>query len=126
MAGPKDARFGRGPLHRSTDLLILGYILMVVAVVGTLSSTVYLGLVLAGVAKFRADSRKLLFPPAANDNLPTVSMIKPVDGLEPQLRENIESFFRQDYPRFESFFGADSEDRAALEGVREGSARYPT
>src|SRR5258708_37861480 len=98
---------------------------MAVAVVGTLSSTVYLGLVLAVVAKFRADSRKLLFRLAANDSLPAAWMIKPVHGLEPQLRENIESFFRQDYPRFEILFGADSEDDAALEVVREVSARYP-
>src|SRR5580704_17236199 len=97
---------------------------MAVAIVGTLSSTVFLGFVLAGVAKFRAESRKLLLPPAADADLPAVSMIKPVHGLEPQLRENIESFFRQEYPRFEILFGADSEDDGALEVVREVSARY--
>jgi ceramide glucosyltransferase len=52
-------------------------------------------------------------------------MIKPVHGLEPQLRENIESFFRQDYPQFEILFGADTADDAALPVVREISARYP-
>jgi len=106
-------------------LLIVGYILLGVALVGTLSSTVYLGLVLAGVAKFRADSRKMLNPPAADASLPAVSVIKPVHGLEPQLRENIESFFRQDYPSYEILFGADRDDDAALEIVREVSARYP-
>ena len=104
---------------------ITGYILLAAALVGTLSSTVYLGLVLAGVAKFRSDSRKLLNPPAADANLPPVSVIKPVHGLEPQLRENIESFFRQDYPHYEILFGADTADDAALEIVREVSARYP-
>ena len=106
-------------------LEIVGYILMAVAIVGTLSSTVYLGLVLAAVAKFRAESRKLLLPPAADASLPAVSMIKPVHGLEPQLRENIESFFRQEYPRFEILFGADSEDDLALQIIREVGARYP-
>jgi ceramide glucosyltransferase len=48
-----------------------------------------------------------------------------VHGLEPQLRENIESFFRQDYPQYEILFGADTEDDPALEIVREVSARYP-
>jgi len=105
-------------------LQITGYILLAAALVGTLSSTVYLGLVLAGVAKFRSDSRKLLNPPAADANLPPVSVIKPVHGLEPQLRENIESFFRQDYPHYEILFGADTADDAALEIVREVSARY--
>src|SRR5258708_26882737 len=98
---------------------------MAVALVGTVSSAVYWGLVLAVVAKFRADSRKLLLSPTPDASLPAVSMIKPVHGLEPQLRENIESFFRQDYPRFEILFGADSEDDAALEVVREVSGRYP-
>ena len=96
-----------------------------VALIGTLSSTVYLGLVLAAVVKFRAASRKLLHPPVADASLPFVSMIKPVHGIEPQLRENIESFFRQDYPQFEILFGADSADDAALEIVREVSTRYP-
>jgi ceramide glucosyltransferase len=106
-------------------LEIVGYILLAVAVLGTLSSTAYLGLVLAAVRKFRGESRKLLLPPVADADLPAVSMIKPVHGLEPQLRENIESFFRQDYPRFEILFGADSVDDAALEIVREVSERYP-
>jgi len=96
-----------------------------VALVGTLSSTVFLGLVLAGVAKFRRDAKSLLWPAAQDSELPTVTVIKPVHGLEPQLRENIESFFRQNYPRFEMLFGADTEDDAALAVVREVSARYP-
>jgi len=98
---------------------------MAVAAIGTLSSTVYLGLVLAAVAKFRTESRKLLYPPVADASLPAVSMIKPVHGLEPQLRENVESFFRQDYPKFEILFGADTAEDAALEIVHEVSARYP-
>ena len=104
---------------------LVGYILLAVAAIGTLSSTVYLGLVLAAVAKFRKESQKLLYPPVADASLPAVSMIKPVHGLEPQLRENIESFFRQDYPKFEILFGADTDEDAALEIVREVGARYP-
>lgn len=104
---------------------MLYYILLAVALIGTLSSTVYLGLVLVAVGKFRVDSRKLLQPRVTDPDLPAVSMIKPVHGLEPQLRENLESFFRQDYPRFEILFGADSEDDAALGIVREVSARFP-
>jgi len=106
-------------------LQIAGYILLGVALLGTLSSTVYLGLVLAAVAKFRRDSKKLLTPPAADADLPAVSVIKPVHGLEPQLRENLESVFRQDYPRYEILFGADTADDPALTVVREVSARFP-
>jgi ceramide glucosyltransferase len=106
-------------------LHLIGYILLTVALIGTLSSTVYLGLVLAAVVKFRRDSAVLLNPPVPDASLPAVSVIKPVHGLEPQLRENIESFFRQDYPRYEILFGADTADDAALAIVQEVSARYP-
>jgi ceramide glucosyltransferase len=106
-------------------LEILGYILLAVAVIGTLSSTVYLGLVLAGIAKFRSDSKRLLDPPINDADLPAVTVTKPVHGPEPQLRENIESFFRQDYPQFEILFGADTADDAALAVVNEVRARYP-
>jgi ceramide glucosyltransferase len=107
------------------SLAILGYILLAVAAVGTLSSMVYLGLVVVAVAKFRRDSNDLLNPPLPDASLPSVSVIKPVHGLEPQLRENIESFFRQDYPHYEILFGADTDDDAALEIVRDLSGRYP-
>jgi ceramide glucosyltransferase len=106
-------------------LSVVSYLICAVALIGTLSSTVYLGLILVAVLKFRADSRKLHSLPVADAKLSPVSMIKPVHGLEPQLRENIESFFRQDYPQFEILFGADTADDAALPVVREISARYP-
>ena len=106
-------------------LSLISYLIWAVALIGTLSSTVYLGLILVAVLKFRADSRKLHSLPVADAKLSPVSMIKPVHGLEPQLRENIESFFRQDYPQFEILFGADTADDAALPVVREISARYP-
>ena len=103
----------------------VGYIFLAIALIGTLSSTVYLGLVLMGVSKFLRDSRRRLHPHPNDAELPNVTVIKPVHGLEPQLRVNIESFFRQDYPRFEIFFGADTEDDPALAVVREVSASYP-
>ena len=106
-------------------LSLISYALLALGLIGTLTSTIYLGLVLAGVLKFRLDSRKLRSTPVADADLPPVSMIKPVHGLEAQLRENLESFFAQDYPQFEILFGADTADDAALAVVREVSARYP-
>jgi ceramide glucosyltransferase len=96
-----------------------------VAVVGTLSSAVFLGLALLGVVRFRADARKQLrsVPDAAH--LPPVSILKPVHGLEARLKENIESFFRQDYPDYEILFAADDADDPVLEVVREVCGRYP-
>ncbi|MGA7513919.1 MAG: glycosyltransferase, partial [Candidatus Sulfotelmatobacter sp.] len=56
---------------------------------------------------------------------PPVSVLKPVHGLEARLKENIESFFRQDYPDYEILFAADEANDAALDIVREVCARYP-
>jgi ceramide glucosyltransferase len=101
------------------------YFALGVAVVGTLSSAVFLGLALLGVVRFHTDARKQLrsVPDAAH--LPPVSILKPVHGLEARLKENIESFFRQDYPDYEILFAADDADDPVLEVVREVCGRYP-
>jgi ceramide glucosyltransferase len=103
----------------------LAYLFLAVAVIGTLSSSVFLGLVVIGVIRFRADTRKQLQFPGDDTHLPSVSILKPVHGLEARLRENIESFFRQDYPNYEILFAADEADDAALDVVREICSRYP-
>jgi ceramide glucosyltransferase len=101
------------------------YFALGVAVVGTLSSAVFLGLVVVGVIRFHADARKQLASIPDNAHLPPVSVLKPLHGLEAQLKENIESFFRQDYPDYEILFAADTADDPALEIAREVCARYP-
>jgi ceramide glucosyltransferase len=101
------------------------YFALGVAIVGTLSSAVFLGLALLGVIRFHRDARRQLRAIPDDAHLPPVSVLKPVHGLEARLKENIESFFRQDYPDYEILFAADTADDAALEVVREVCARYP-
>jgi ceramide glucosyltransferase len=106
----------------------MGLILEIVlgaAVLGTLSSAVFLGLVVVGAIRFHVDARKQQRCIPRDSNLPPVSVLKPVHGLEAQLEENIESFFRQDYPDYEILFAADEADDPALAVVREVCARYP-
>lgn len=68
---------------------------------------------------FEASSR------AGGSEVPGVSILKPVKGLDRGLEECLESFFRLDYPRFELLFcAADAED-AAIPVVRSLIARYP-
>jgi ceramide glucosyltransferase len=106
-------------------IALILYFVLAVALIGTLSSAVFLGLALAGVTRFRADARKQCGSIPNNAHLPPVSVLKPVHGLEAQLKENVESFFRQDYPNYEILFAADEADDAALDVVREVCARYP-
>ncbi len=103
----------------------IAYVILGVAVVGTISSTVFLVLALIGAGKFRRDAERQAAEAASLTSLPPVSLLKPVHGLEARLKENIESFFRQEYPDYEILFAADDEDDAALGVIREICARYP-
>ncbi|MGC9158688.1 MAG: glycosyltransferase [Terracidiphilus sp.] len=100
-----------------TALLALGGF----AALGVTTSTVYSLLVALGAIRFRRDAAGLL-PPGFQ---PPVSVLKPVHGDEPDLDENLTSFFRQDYPEFEILFCARHEDDAGLAAARRVAARFP-
>jgi ceramide glucosyltransferase len=102
----------------------IAYIVLGIAVIGTISSTIFLILSLLGAAKFHREARNQRLATEKLTSLPPVSILKPVHGLEARLKENIESFFKQDYPDYETLFAADSEDDAALGVVREICARH--
>src|SRR4051812_23382802 len=101
------------------------YVLLWIAVLGIVSSTIFLGLAAAGAVRFRRDARRARDSQPAAAGMPPVSVLKPVHGAEAHLKENLESFFRQDYPSYEILVAADEADDAALDIVREVSARYP-
>ena len=105
--------------------LYIAYVILGIAAIGTISSAVFLILTLVGAAKFHRDAERQAAEAAALTSLPPVSLLKPVHGFEARLRDNIESFFRQDYPDYEILFAADEEDDAALGVIREVMARYP-
>ncbi len=99
---------------------------LTIAVAGLITSTVVLFLSIAGAVKFRRVARRdrETFS-RLGKALPPVSVLKPVHGAEMRLKENLESFFRQDYPEFEILFAADEADDPALPVVRELCARFP-
>ena len=95
--------------------------LLILSVVGVLTSTVYTGLVVIGAARLAARRRA----GQASDFSPAVSLLKPLHGIETDLAEHLESFFRQDYPEFEVIFCARHEQDAGLAIAREVAARHP-
>src|SRR5579872_670998 len=101
--------------------MMLSNLLLAVALIGTCSSTVFLCLALLGARKFWRTGPR----PRPVGTLPPVSVLKPLHGLEPRLRENLESFYQQDYPEYEILFALDSEDDPALALAREVAAKYP-
>ncbi len=106
---------------------VFGFILMAIAAIGTLTSTIYLALVLIAAERHRrlcarAQTAVNSMDPAA---LPSVCVLKPVHGLEPRLFENLESFFRQDYPAYEIIFGTRTPEDPALAVVDQLRQKYP-
>ncbi|HKU77175.1 MAG TPA: glycosyltransferase family 2 protein [Pyrinomonadaceae bacterium] len=54
---------------------------------------------------------------------PFVSVIAPGRGLEPGLRENLQTLLEQDYPRYEVLFVFDRADDPAIQIIGHGSSR---
>jgi ceramide glucosyltransferase len=54
-----------------------------------------------------------------------VSVLKPLCGADDSLHENLETFFRQDYPDYELIFGVQGVDDPAIAVVRKLKAEYP-
>lgn len=57
--------------------------------------------------------------------VPGVSILRPLKGLDTNLYENLESTFKQDYPNYEILFSVADEQDGALPIVRELITRYP-
>src|SRR5437764_11190558 len=98
-------------------------VLLLVALAGLLTSSVYLGLVLVATVRFRR--RRAPIAPARAGALPPVTLLKPLHGMEPRLRQNLESFFRQSYRNYEIIFGARSAHDPALAVVEDLLHEYP-
>ncbi len=93
----------------------------VLAVFGVVTSTIYSLMVVAGAVRFRRgadDAHEAAF-------LPPVSVLKAVYGDEPDLEQNLASFFEQDYPEYEILFCARHENDLGLAAARRVMARYP-
>jgi ceramide glucosyltransferase len=100
-------------------------LLLTLALLGTLSSTVFLILALAAAVRYRIRAQREKQLIASTSTLPPVTILKPVHGAEPRLRENLESFFLQDYPDFEIVFGARDPSNEALNVVEDLQRHYP-
>lgn len=98
-------------------------VLFWVAAVGSVTSSIYCGMVLAAAVRFglrrRREERQ------ATDFLPSLSVLKPLHGTEPGMERNLETFFEQDYPDFELLFCARQETDEGLQLARRVGMRYP-
>src|SRR5215472_3728599 len=111
-------RNGREPLPG----VMLSGTLLLFAIAGLVACTVFLGLVVVAAWGYRRRPHPASSPSAG---FPPVTLLKPVYGLEPNLENNLRSFFSQDYPDFEIIFGARDLTDPALGIVRSLQLEYP-
>jgi len=97
--------------------------LFYVAVTGSITSSIYCGMVLVAAVRFGLRRRREINEPT--DFLPPISVMKPLHGTEPGMERNLETFFEQDYPDFELLFCARQETDEGLQLARKVGARFP-
>ena len=98
-------------------------LLFSVALLGTVTSSIYCGMVVVAAVRFGLRRRREQGQPAVY--LPPLSMLKPLHGTEPGMERNLETFFEQDYPEFELLFCAREESDEGLQLARHVGRRYP-
>jgi ceramide glucosyltransferase len=110
-----------------SGIAVLWWILLWIAILGTATSTIYLVLTLLAAGRHRrlALVAQAKVDATAEASLPPVTILKPVHGAEQRLEENLESFFRQTYPRYEVIFGVRDVENPAYRVAQSVCARHP-
>ncbi len=99
-------------------------VLFWVAMVGSVTSSIYCLMVVAAAVRFGLRKRRDEGTPA--DFTPALSVLKPLHGTEPGMEGNFQSFFEQEYPaEFELLFCARHETDEGLRLARRVGERYP-
>lgn len=121
---------------------MVGWALLGLGGFGLVTSTVFVGLVIAGAIHFRNEGRKQEAALRRRPEfLPAVSLLKPLHGAEAELETNLVNFYTQDYmrhveaqglgssvrgvSRVEVLFCARHEDDAGLAIARRVAAKFP-
>ena len=106
-------------------------VLEAVAVIGTAGSLSFYFLSALSLASFLREMRKkdrrkkLEHPPLLESQLPPVSILKPLKGVDPEIWESFCTHCEQDYPQFQLVFGVNDPGDPAVEVVRKLQAKYP-
>ena len=97
-----------------------------VAAIGTVGSLFFYFFSALSLASFLGDRRKKLRQtPLPESQLPPVSILKPLKGVDPGIWENFCSHCEQEYPQFQLIFGVSDPGDPAVEVVRKLQAKYP-
>jgi ceramide glucosyltransferase len=95
-----------------------------VAILGCVASSIYYLLCLWSAAVFLR-VRDELSGEATPVRLPSVSMLKPLKGTDPDIYESFRSHCLQDYPEYEIIFGVSDADDPAVVSVHQLQREFP-
>ncbi len=109
-----------------TQAFTVRTVLETIAAIGTVGSLFFYFLSALSLASFLRDRRKKLKqPPLPESQLPPVSILKPLKGVDPEIWESFCSHCEQEYPEFQLIFGVSDPADPAVEVVRRLQAKYP-
>jgi ceramide glucosyltransferase len=100
-------------------------ILLGLALLGTVTSSIYCVMVVAAAVRFGLRRQRERKAARVSEFLPPISVLKPMHGTEPGMETNLVSFFEQEYPEFELLFCARHETDEGLKLARRVAERYP-
>ncbi len=101
-------------------------VLEAVATLGTGASLSFYLLSGFGLIRYLSDRHKKSGQTNLPDSqLPPVSILKPLKGVDPEVWDSFCSHCEQDYPEFQIIFGVSDSDDPAIEVVHRLQAKYP-
>jgi ceramide glucosyltransferase len=95
----------------------------IIAAVGIASSSIYYLVCLWGAVKFLRGQEAGEPRPIAG--LPSISILKPLKGTDPEIYESFRSHCLQDYPEYEIIFGVSDPNDAAIASVQALQREFP-
>jgi ceramide glucosyltransferase len=101
---------------------VVWFALSVAAIVAGLISLAGIGQLLAGLRAVRNHAAVPITPAVT---MPPITLLKPLYGDEPLLEQALESYIRQDYPKFQIVFGVQDREDPAIPVVERLRARNP-
>jgi ceramide glucosyltransferase len=99
-------------------------VVQIIAVIGIASSSLYYLLCLWSASRFLLE-REAAEGVRPTPDLPGISILKPLKGIDPEIYESFRSHCLQDYPEYEIIFGVSDPSDPAIESVRRLQREFP-
>ena len=99
---------------------------LICAAVSFIGIALYLLQVGAAYALIRKKQNQASGEPTSDPSLPSVSILKPLRGIDDNLFDNLSSFCTQDYPEYELLFSLQDYNDPAYKVAKKVKEKYPT